>query len=40
MSFGDNCPYCHGPLLEIDHYDERLVGCIECRSDNGSYCYA
>jgi hypothetical protein len=21
---------CHGPLIEIDHHGERLVGCIEC----------
>ena len=26
----DACPHCHGPLIEIDHYGERLVGCIEC----------
>jgi hypothetical protein len=25
-----DCPQCHGPLLEIDHYGERLVGCMEC----------
>jgi hypothetical protein len=25
-----NCPYCSRPLTEIDHYGERLVGCIEC----------
>jgi len=24
------CPNCHCPLIEIDHYGERLVGCIEC----------
>jgi hypothetical protein len=23
------CPSCNGPLMEIDHYGERLVGCIE-----------
>jgi hypothetical protein len=23
-------PHCHGPLIEIDHYGERLIGCIEC----------
>jgi hypothetical protein len=29
---GDNetCPLCNGPLMEIDRYGERLVGCIEC----------
>jgi len=25
----DTCPTCHGPLIEIDRYRERLVGCIE-----------
>jgi uncharacterized protein with PIN domain len=25
-----NCPLCNGPLIEIDHYGERFVGCIEC----------
>jgi hypothetical protein len=24
------CPYCHGPLMEIDYYGERLVGCLAC----------
>jgi hypothetical protein len=24
------CPYCHRPLMEIDYYGERLVGCLEC----------
>jgi hypothetical protein len=24
------CPHCHRPLIEIDHYGERLIGCIEC----------
>ena len=24
------CPHCHGRLIEIDHYGERLIGCIEC----------
>jgi hypothetical protein len=24
------CPTCHNPLIEIDHYGERLIGCIEC----------
>jgi len=26
----DTCPHCRGLLIEIDHYGERLVGCIEC----------
>jgi hypothetical protein len=25
-----NCPYCQGPLTEIDYYGERLIGCITC----------
>jgi hypothetical protein len=25
-----NCPYCHRPPIEIDHYGERLIGCIRC----------
>jgi hypothetical protein len=24
------CSHCHGPLIEIDHYGERLIGCVEC----------
>src|SRR5262249_2063952 len=24
------CPHCNGQLVEIDHYGERLIGCIEC----------
>ena len=24
------CPYGNGPLMEIDHYGEVLVGCIDC----------
>jgi hypothetical protein len=24
------CPDCHRPLIEIDHYGERLIGCIKC----------
>lgn len=24
------CPYCHGPLMEIDYHGEVLVGCVEC----------
>jgi hypothetical protein len=26
----DTCFRCKRPLIEIDHYGERLVGCIEC----------
>ena len=25
-----NCAECNRPLMEIDHYGEMLVGCIEC----------
>jgi hypothetical protein len=24
------CTASHRPLIEIDHYGERLIGCIEC----------
>jgi hypothetical protein len=24
------CDCCHQPLIEIDYYGERSVGCIEC----------
>jgi len=24
------CVYCPGPLIEIDHCADRLVGCFEC----------
>ncbi len=26
----ETCPACRGPLIEIDHYGERFIGCIEC----------
>jgi hypothetical protein len=26
----NECLYCHCPLIEIDYYGERLMGCIEC----------
>jgi hypothetical protein len=25
-----NCPYCQGPLTEIDYYGEVLIGCVDC----------
>ena len=28
--FGEICSSCNGPLIEIDHYGERLDGCVEC----------
>ena len=43
MALGDTCPHCHRPLIEIDYYGERLIGCIECNrwswrgSDNPSW---
>ena len=24
------CPHCEEPIIEIDHYGERLFGCVEC----------
>jgi hypothetical protein len=24
------CPHCEEPLIEIDHYGELLIGCVEC----------
>jgi hypothetical protein len=24
------CPRSRGPLIEIDHYGERPIGCVEC----------
>jgi hypothetical protein len=24
------CRQCRGPLIEIDHFGERLIGCVEC----------
>jgi hypothetical protein len=26
----DTCSNCGDPLIDIDHYGERLIGCIEC----------
>jgi hypothetical protein len=26
----DDCPHFHRPLIEIDYYGDRLIGCIEC----------
>jgi hypothetical protein len=25
-----NCAGCNRPLIEIDHYGERLIGCVRC----------
>jgi len=30
MGGDNNCTNCHGPLIEIDYYGERLVGCTGC----------
>ena len=34
MRLGDSdlgiCQKCNRQLIEIDHYGERLIGCIEC----------
>ncbi len=30
MAVDDTCPNCYRPLIEIDHYGERLIGCLEC----------
>jgi hypothetical protein len=30
MSDFGKCDRCNQALIEIDHYGERLVGCIEC----------
>jgi hypothetical protein len=24
------CPRCKGPLIEIDRFGERLIGCVLC----------
>ena len=26
----EDCPHCQRRLIEIDHFGERLVGCIKC----------
>ena len=30
------CDRCDQPLIEIDRYGERLIGCIECNCWRGS----
>jgi hypothetical protein len=25
-----HCSQCNGPLIDIDFYGERMIGCIEC----------
>jgi hypothetical protein len=35
MNAGD-CSHCKRPLIEIDHYGERLIGCIECNCWQGN----
>jgi hypothetical protein len=29
-SMDKRCPQCEEPLIEIDHYGDRLIGCVEC----------
>jgi hypothetical protein len=24
------CPHCEDRLIEIDHYGQRLIGCVTC----------
>jgi hypothetical protein len=28
--FENRCPRCNGPLIEIERFGERLIGCTEC----------
>jgi hypothetical protein len=28
------CLHCNGQLVEIDHYGERLIGCVKCNKWN------
>jgi len=30
------CERCNQPLIEIDHYGDRLTGCLECNVWQGS----
>jgi hypothetical protein len=30
MNGTGNCSCCKRPVIEIDHYGERLIGCVEC----------
>jgi hypothetical protein len=30
------CGRCGSPLIEIDHYGQTLVGCLECNCWRGS----
>jgi len=32
------CDRCDAPLIEIDHYGDRLKGCIECKSGRRQEC--
>jgi hypothetical protein len=32
----ETCDQCDAPVIEIDHYGERLIGCIECNRWQGS----
>ena len=30
MALDGTCPHCQRPQIEIDHYGERLIGCVKC----------
>jgi uncharacterized Zn finger protein (UPF0148 family) len=37
----DCCERCEAPLVEIDHYGERLTGCPKCnrwQASTGEWC--
>jgi len=31
-----NCNRCNEPMIEIEHHGERLVGCFQCNSWQGT----
>jgi hypothetical protein len=40
-SVNDECERCSGKLVEIDHYGERLTGCLKCnrwQAATGEWC--
>ena len=30
-----NCDRCNEPMIEIEHYGEQLIGCIDCNCWKG-----
>ena len=41
MPASSRCKQCDAPLVEIDHYGERLTGCPKCnrwQASNGEWC--